>query len=112
MECEVRTHHLERSDALDAHIERKLERALRRHRQRVGRVIVRIGDLNGPRGGVDKRCTIVLSHLDGGIIVVHADSDDAYAAVTQAAQRIDEQIGRRLGRGARADRSAAEEPIE
>jgi ribosomal subunit interface protein len=100
MELEIRTRHLELSDALSAHIERKLELAIRRFRDRIRRVTVRLGDSNGPRGGVDKRCTIVLSQKNGEMIVVHADSDDAYAAVTRAANLLDEQLARRLRRDA------------
>jgi putative sigma-54 modulation protein len=102
MQYEVRARDFAISDALGAHIDRKLELAVRRFHDRVRRVTVRLGDLNGPRGGVDKRCTIVLSQTNGETIVVHADSDDAYAAVTRAANSLDEQLARRLRRDAEA----------
>jgi ribosomal subunit interface protein len=101
MGYEVRTRDLALSEALKAHLDRKLELAIRRYWGHIRRVVVRLSDVNGPRGGVDKRCLIVC-HVDGGQIVVHADSRDAYTAVTHAANRLDEQIARRLRRDADA----------
>lgn len=46
-------------------ITRRIGFALSRLSARVRRVEVRLTDLNGPRGGEDKRCRVLL-HLDGG----------------------------------------------
>ena len=100
---DMRGINLEISDALADHVERKLALALRRYRDRIGHVVVRLADLNGPRGGVDKRCAIVVGYVDGGTTVVHDDSDDIYTAVTRATTRLDEQIARRLRRDREAD---------
>jgi len=40
------------------HVERRLGFALGRFENRIDRVTVWLEDLNGPRGGVDKRCRI------------------------------------------------------
>ena len=98
MDIVVRTNDLELSEALSAHIARKVDFAIKRYYDQVGRIVVRLTDLNGPRGGIDKRCTIVLSLRAGGTIVVSGESDDAYAAVSSAASRLDAQIARRLRR--------------
>jgi ribosomal subunit interface protein len=98
MDLIVRTNDLELSEALSAFIDRKVDFAVKRYYDEVGRIVVRLADLNGPRGGVDKRCTIVLSLRDGATLVVSGESDDAYAAVAQAAARLDAQIARHLRR--------------
>ncbi len=65
----------------------------------VVRIVVRLVDLNGPKGGVDKRCRIAaeLSARVPGVLVEATDAD-AYVAVSQAAARLDERVTRALAR--------------
>jgi hypothetical protein len=57
----VRSRGFELTDALRAHAERRLRYALGRFRMRLRSVILRLDDVNGPRGGNDKRCQIVVA---------------------------------------------------
>ena len=50
---------------LTAHVERRLRFALTRFSGRIGRVNVFLTDQNGPRGGIDKTCRIVVRLRDG-----------------------------------------------
>jgi len=94
------------SEALDAHVQRKLRGALRRFTDRVAAVAVRLVDENGPRGGVDTRCRVVVELTGGGQLVVEGLAADAYVAVTQAAARLHRQLGRALARDPRGGRRA------
>jgi ribosomal subunit interface protein len=100
------------SDAITEHIDRKLDLALRHVPERVTRVTVHIADENGPKGGLDKRCRIVVGL--GGLdpIVVQDRGDDVYAVVSRAAAKVDEQVSRVTAwehrRRARDHRRAAE----
>ena len=86
------------SVALREHVVRRLDFAVRRFAHRIARVVVRIVDVNGPRGGPDKRCRIV-AHLEGAqTALVEATDSDAYVAVSQAALRLDERVSRALTR--------------
>jgi putative sigma-54 modulation protein len=49
------------TDSMRAAMQRKLDFALDRFGDRLERVEVTIEDLNGPRGGVDKRVRLLLS---------------------------------------------------
>lgn len=82
--------------ALQEYTLHQLRGALAHTRARVRRVTVRLCDLNGPRGGADKRCGIHLV-LDGEGQVVTASTDrDLYAAIAQATRRIGRGVARRL----------------
>jgi putative sigma-54 modulation protein len=95
---DLRSSNLPISEALREHIERKLDFAIRRFAGRVTRVVVRLVDVNGPRGGPDKRCRIIAHLSPTGSISVEATDGDAYAAASQAAARLDEQVARALER--------------
>lgn len=78
----------------------RLSLALRRFESRIRRVIVRISDLNGPRRGVDSRCSIALQLVDGRRIFVNATTAWPFASVTQAASRLNEALRREMDRTA------------
>lgn len=95
------------SDALDVHIANKLGLALNRFRERIGAVTVRFIDVNGPRGGVDKRCRMMVEIPGHKAVVVEAIDADAYVAITRAASRLDEQVSRAIARLREHPRHAA-----
>lgn len=94
MNIETRAKHLTLSDALREHIRQKLELVARRFGTRVDGVVVRLTDVNGPRGGSDKRCRILVRKASQPSFVVQALCADAYDAVTQAVSVLDERLER------------------
>jgi putative sigma-54 modulation protein len=98
MKIEVRSSNLPISDALRAHVARRLDFAIRRFAARVEEVVVRLVDVNGPKGGPDKRCRIIARLTPERSVVVEATDADAYMAVTQAAIRLDERVSRAITR--------------
>ncbi len=101
MKIEVRGPTFSGSDALRAHAERRLGSALGRFDAYVVRATVRLSDQNGPRGGVDKRCHVSLTVQGAGrtrAIELDERSDDAYAALDRAADRVGETVSRAVTR--------------
>lgn len=80
------------------HTERRLKFELTRSTNRIGRVVVRLGDSNGPRGGEDKFCRIkvVLAHAEP--VLVEDSGSDLYAVIERAAERIGRNVARSLER--------------
>lgn len=76
MRLAIQTTHLHLEAEQRLHIERRLGFALARLRTHVTEVEVQLRDLNGPRGGLDKRCRVIV-HLERGpaVIVEDVDSD-------------------------------------
>ena len=94
---------------LSAHVERRLRFALTRFSGRIGRVQVVLADQNGPRGGIDKTCRIVVRLRDGGDVVAEVSDVDWEVAVDRATTRIGHSTGRELARRRAVRRSGRAE---
>jgi ribosome-associated translation inhibitor RaiA len=95
---DMRTRGFSLTPGLRSYVEQRLEFALDRHRERIARVRVTLGDVNGPKGGEDKSCRVEL-RLRGGLTVRATVVDaDAYAACAAAAQRAGRALARALAR--------------
>jgi hypothetical protein len=98
MNVQLRGQGTQVSEAIRAHAERCLGFALRRFGNRIDRVSVWLADVNGVRGGVDKRCRIgVRLRPTGSVFVMKTDSD-AYVAIGRAAGRVGAAVARRVAR--------------
>lgn len=95
-----RTARARTSETLRDYAERRLAFALRRFEDRVRRVKVRLVDLNGPRGGVDSRCSIAIDLVGGRRLFVDATAAWPFASITRAAARLNQAVRRELGRAA------------
>ena len=115
IEFVIRTGRPDTVDALREFASHRLSLALRRFERRIRQVIVRISDLNGPRRGVDSKCSIAVDLVDGRRIFAQATTAWPFASVTRAASRVNEALRREVGRTAwhrpdvlhRADRTSA-----
>lgn len=67
--------------------EQRLRFALRRLKTRVPRAEVELSDVNGPRGGVDKRCQLALRTDGVGPVVVSSVAADWRSALDRALAR-------------------------
>lgn len=79
-------------------VEHRFRSALSRFAARLGRVTVYLTDLNGPRGGLDKRCRVVAALKGSGPVSVENTESDLIAAVDQSADRVGQAVGRKLDR--------------
>ena len=102
---------VELDDEDRAFIRRKLGMKLGKFAMSIERVTVRVTDSNGPRGGVDQRCTVkvVLSGLPSVVVerrnvTLHAAIDIALRATEQAVRR---SLGRRRMKPLRRRNAAA-----
>ena len=95
---EVRFRGLDSSEALREHAARRILSHLSRFGREVTDVLVRVADVNGPKGGVDKQCQITVRGPRLGSAAVQEMSGDAYSAVDMATERLGRSVGRELER--------------
>ena len=98
MQIVTLTHGFPLTDGLRHHIRQRLHFAFDRMGDRIRRVVVRLSDINGPRGGADKRCQLQV-HLDQlPEVVIEDTQSELYAAMDRAAERAARTVARRLSR--------------
>ena len=82
--------------ALKTYTEKRLRSALGWAGRHLRELRVSLSDINGPGGGVDKRCRIVV-HISGSKGVVIEDTEtDLYLAIDRAAERVDRAVVGRI----------------
>lgn len=94
-----------RPQELPEHIDRRLRFALSRFTGRIGRIVVFLHDHNGPKGGVDKVCRVLVKARECGMIMAAGADSNWFAAVDRAMDRISRSVARQVAR--RRDRHGA-----
>jgi len=87
-------------------VDRRLRFALGRYSARLSDVRTEIGDLNGPRGGVDKYCHISVRTERGHELRARAVEDNVHGALDRAADRIARLVSRHFARRSSFDRES------
>jgi hypothetical protein len=110
MRLQFRSKNFRLHDAIREEMERRIRFALGRFVGRISAVIVGLADLNGPRGGMDKQCRLVVRLRPAGKVTIEETQSDVSAAVALAADRAGWNVGRELKRqrDARYDRRPRE----
>ncbi len=86
------------TEGLRAHTERRVRFALGWAEADLRRLAVSLSDINGPRGGKDKRCKIHVRLAGAKEVLVEDTEDDLYLAIDRAVERAEHAVARRLQR--------------
>jgi ribosome-associated translation inhibitor RaiA len=84
---------------------RRVQFVMRRLAWLTPRASVQLTDINGPRGGVDKRCQVQLETTGGATVVITSMARDWRDALDSALARANRAL-RRLAQRSRAQRMA------
>jgi putative sigma-54 modulation protein len=84
--------------ALRAHTEQRVAAALGWAKQHMRQLVVCLSDINGPRGGIDKRCRIQVQLGTGREVIIEDTEADLYLAISRATERADRAIARQIQR--------------
>jgi ribosomal subunit interface protein len=98
MRFAIRGRHIQLTEALLAHVERRLRFALGRFGPKIRQVAVKLTDLNGPRGGLDKQCQIAVTLSPSGKVRAEATDADLHTAIDLVSERLERAVARELER--------------
>ena len=98
MKFEIRGRDINVSQALRDHIVRRLRFELDCFARRIRKVKVKLEDLNGPRGGIDKCCQLAISLAPSSTIVMESRASNVYTAIDGVADKAGAYIGRSIKR--------------
>lgn len=107
MRIDIQARGFSLTSALRAHTERRLRFAFARTSDQITRVAVRLGDTNGPRGGVDKFCQVQVFLSHAPPILIEDTGADLYSVIERAAHRAGRNVATHVERSREITRSAA-----
>ena len=99
-----------RPQDLPEHIDRRLQFALSRFAGRIGRIVVFLHDHNGPKGGIDKVCRVLVKARECGMIMAAGTDSDWFTAVDRATTRIGRSVARQIARRREHHAASRREP--
>ena len=98
MQIDIQSRGFSLTDALFGYAQRRLLFALSYCSGHVNRVVIRLSDINGPRGGADKRCHIQVVMAGIPDVVVEDTEVNLYAAIDRAIDRVRRTVVRKVDR--------------
>lgn len=98
MQMDIQCRGFDLTDGLRDYARKRLAYSLNCGDGYIGRVIVRLSDINGPRGGKDKRCHIEVCLKGLPEVVIEDTEVDLYVAIDRAAERAGRALARSLDR--------------
>lgn len=98
MRIEIHTGKFSLTDSLRAYIERRAQFGFSWAQQSLHTISLRLDDLNGPKGGVDKRCRVQIPIVGGSSVVIEEVQADLYVAIDRAIERAGRSLTRKLER--------------
>jgi putative sigma-54 modulation protein len=92
----IQSRHFSLSTALSEYIKTKLQVMLGRYEAKIISLNVSLFDINGPKGGEDKCCKIVIKINGTSSIVVQETAVDLYVAINICSRRARRAVKRQL----------------
>lgn len=98
MNINIQARGFDLTEGIREHTRKRLQFALGWANHEVRSITVYLSDVNGPRGGNDKRCRIQIPIAGSRDVVIEDAEDDLYVAINRAAERTERTMARRLER--------------
>ena len=98
MQIDIQARDFSLTKALRNHVERRLGFALSTRYDRIKCILVRLSDINGPRGGNDKCCQLHVVLTGQADVIIEDTQANLYAAIDRAADRASRAVTRKLAR--------------
>ena len=107
MRIDLHCDNVEAAPGLRDYVTRRMRFAIGRFRDHIQWARVKVADVNGPRGGTDKRCVVQLRLRNLPDVVFAITQIEVRAAVYEAADRVARVLAQRVRRNQRPQRAAS-----
>ncbi len=104
MEIQIESPQFPTTKALRRYLKRRLQDHLAFGTERIRDVKAHLADVNGQRGGPDKRCRLIVRLNQAPEVVVESTDSDLYVAIRRSAGRVGRAVKRSIGKRRRRDR--------
>jgi hypothetical protein len=108
MQIQIESSRLDEARESRATLEQRVRFVLRRLRGKVQQARISLRDINGPRGGVDKQCRLMLKTDGCGTLVVTSQARSSADALDNALKRASQSLVRLWQRKRRPTRASTE----
>lgn len=92
----IQSRHFSLSQAISHYVKSKVQIMLGRYETKVSSINVSLSDINGPKGGEDKCCKIMVKINGASTIVVQETAEDLYDAINSCSRRCRRAVKRQL----------------
>ena len=105
MIIDIQARNVSLTETLRSYVVKRINSSLTGNNDYIQRIVVRLSDINGPKGGIDKRCHIqvVIPHQPD--VVIDDVESSLYAAVDLAANRAGRTVSRHVAKYRKHDRA-------
>jgi len=84
--------------SLRDHVEHQVRQSFDRVSHEVREIVINLSDLNGPRGGRDQRCAVMVRLVNGRSMILREVHESPFGAATAAIARMKRRLHERLAR--------------
>ena len=98
MKIDITTQQVELNKNVSDRVLRRLQFALSKFGHSIRRVQVHFSDLNGPKGGNDKKCSIKVKLVSTGEVMVQGVGKDIATTLSYSVERVGRAVKRELER--------------
>ena len=92
----IQSRHFSLSTALSKYVKSKIQIMQSRYESKIISINVSLFDINGPKGGEDKCCKIVIKINGASSIVVQQTAEDLYNAINTCSRRARRAVKRQI----------------
>jgi ribosomal subunit interface protein len=105
MIIDIQARNVSLTETLRGYVVKRINSSLTGNNDYIQRIVVRLSDVNGPKGGIDKRCHIqvIIPHQPN--VVIDDVESNLYTAVDLAANRAGRTVSRHVAKYRKHDRS-------
>ncbi len=98
MKIKIQARHIALTSDLKAYVKRRIKYALGSRYDNIKHIVVTLSDVNGPRGGEDKRCKVHIALNGKQEIVIDDKQTHFHSAIDLATERASLALTRRIER--------------